>query len=151
VRAINHALTGTLIGLTVAEPAVAVPLAFVSHYVCDMIPHYDLSLPTKQKIRSKQFHILLGMDVILCLALVLILSADRPANWILAAACAFVAAAPDFFSFGQYRNTLRSKRWKDNSYTRFAKDIQWFERPIGGLVEVAWFIAAVLLVLPFLR
>jgi len=151
VRAINHALTGTLIGLTVAEPAVAVPIAFVSHYVCDMVPHYDLSLPTKQKIRSKQFNFLLLLDIVLCLLLVLILSADKPANWILAAVCAFAAAAPDFFSFGQYRNTLRSKRWQGNRYTRFAKDIQWFERPIGGLVEVAWFIAAVVLVLPFLR
>jgi hypothetical protein len=33
---------------------------------------------------------------------------------------------------------------------KFAADIQWFQRPIGAVVEVAWFAAMVVAIKPFL-
>lgn len=152
MRAINHALTGAIIGLTVSEPVVAVIAALVSHYVLDMMPHYSSKTDNKPKLlRSTLFKRLLYADAIGCIGLVLLLGVDRPLHWVLAAFCAFVAAAPDFLSINRYRTALKNKRWKAGWYTAWASRIQWFERPIGAVVEVAWFAAGVIVLLPFLR
>jgi hypothetical protein len=150
VRAINHALTGAIIGLTVTEPLIAVPLAVASHYVCDAIPHYGANLPNDQELRSKLFRNLLYIDTVLCFVLVIVLAVWQPAYWLLAAICAFAAAAPDWLSFNRYWAVRRHRVWHNNNvYYRFAKGIQWFERPIGAVVEVAWFTGCIALLLPF--
>ena len=151
MRAINHALTGAVIGLTITEPLIAVPAAVVSHYVCDMIPHFGLNQPMDRELRSKPFRNLLYLDAVLCLGLVGVLAALRPQHWLLAAVCAFAAAAPDLMSFNRYQAVLRHRPWHGNVYSRFAHGIQWFERPVGAVVEVAWFAAAIALLWPFLR
>ena len=79
MRAINHALTGAVIGLAITEPAAAIPLAVVSHYVCDAIPHYGQNHPEEQRLRSSFFRQLLYFDTILCFGLVVLL-VYQPAN-----------------------------------------------------------------------
>ncbi|HSX45413.1 MAG TPA: hypothetical protein VLG27_00220 [Candidatus Saccharimonadia bacterium] len=155
MRAINHALTGALIGLAVGEPSVAVPAAVASHFVCDAIPHYD-GLPArptplmKQRwIHSKLFKKLLVADAALCLVLVAVLADLEPAHWLLAAVCAFAAAAPDFLWIPRFL-ARKAKPQKLTGFNKFAGGIQWFQRPIGAVVEVAWFIAAIILIAPFL-
>src|SRR5580698_2100335 len=96
MRAINHALTGAIIGLTIGEPLVAAPVAFVSHFVCDAIPHFGVS--GWRDIKTTWFRRLLVVDFVLCVALVVILALSRPKHWLLAAVCAFLAASPDLFS-----------------------------------------------------
>ncbi|MEK7594681.1 MAG: hypothetical protein AAB436_03530 [Patescibacteria group bacterium] len=150
MRAINHALTGAVIGLVVGEPLIAVPVAFVSHFICDIIPHHDFDVEEVEKLRSGTFKKVLYGDTTLCVVLVVVLAVLQPENWQLAAICALVAAAPDFASFGKFRSANGHKPLESNAYTRFAGRIQWFERPIGGIVEVAWFVAAIFLLLPFL-
>lgn len=152
MRAINHALTGALIGFVVAEPLVAVPAAILSHYVCDVIPHYDDNRLSKPAwVASAKFRNLLIVDALLCVTLVGLLAYQHPLHWLLAAVCAFAAAAPDMLSFSMYRDSQRKHRFKLSVYQRFAMAIQWFERPIGAVVEVTWLVAASLLLLPFLR
>lgn len=151
MRAINHALTGAFIGLTVSEPLLAVPLAVASHYVCDAIPHYGRNLPETQELRSKLFRNLLYIDAVLCFGLVVLLGWLRPQHWLLAAVCASAAAAPDWLSFNRYWAVRRHRPWHGNRYSRFASGIQWFERPIGAVVEVAWFIAMLIMIDPFIR
>ena len=36
----NHMVTGAVIALVVKQPALALPLAFLSHFVLDALPHY---------------------------------------------------------------------------------------------------------------
>lgn len=156
MRAINHALTGTLIGLTVGEPLIAVPAALASHFICDAIPHYDglpqnPSMKTKQRwIRSKAFRRLLYADALVCMVLVLVLAIRRPEYWLLAAVCAFAAAAPDFLWLPRFLKRDGTPK-APTGFNKFAGWIQWFQRPIGAVVEIAWFIAAIILLLPFLR
>jgi hypothetical protein len=150
VRAINHALTGAIIGLTIAEPLVAVPLAVASHFVCDVIPHYGSKRPNDQELRTDLFRNLLYLDVVLCSCLAAVLAVRQPAHWVVAAVCAFAAAAPDFMSLKRYLAIRRHQPWHSNAYSRFASTIQWFERPIGAVVEVAWFIAAIVILIPLL-
>ena len=47
------------------------------------------------------------------------------------------------------RARKHQKASKPNAYTRFASNIQWFEHPIGAVVEVAWLIALIILIVPF--
>jgi hypothetical protein len=148
MRAINHALTGAAIGLAVGEPLVAVPLSLVSHYALDVMPHYGGGRPENAEMNSKTFRGLLLLDICLCPLLVLVLAIKRPDHWLLAAICAFVAAAPDLASINVYRSARSGQQPKPNRYIRFAHDIQWFERPIGAVVEVAWFIAMLVILVP---
>lgn len=150
MRAINHALTGALIGLTVTEPAFAVPAAFVSHFVCDSIPHYGAQKTTPKMLRAAFFRQLLYVDAVMCFALVAVLAASRPAAWLLAAVCAFAAASPDFLWIPRYRRALLNRPWRPGPFTKFAGDIQWFQRPIGAAVDLAWFAVGVVLLANFL-
>lgn len=151
MTAVNHALTGTVIGLVVSQPLLAVPLAVGSHYVCDVLPHFGTGLSDKVLLKTNKFRNYLIAEAGLCLALVVLLASFRPEHWLLAAICAFAAAAPDLLSVNRYFTIRRGRHWQPGRYTRFASDIQWFERPIGAVVEVTWFVAAVAIIVPFLR
>lgn len=137
--AINHALTGAIIGLATGNPLVAVPAAVVSHFICDAIPHFGMG---KSFITTKAFRNLLIMDASLCVALVLFLGVAQPEHWILAAACAFIAASPDLLWIRLYRKALQGQELVLRGFYKFAADIQWFERPVGGIIEIVWFIIA---------
>ncbi|GAC1499222.1 MAG: hypothetical protein NVS1B10_01740 [Candidatus Saccharimonadales bacterium] len=150
MRAINHALTGAVIGLVVGNPVVALPAAVISHYICDAVPHFGVSSPSHSYLRKKSFTDYLILDTILCFILVLVLFLYQPQNYLLASVCAFLATAPDLFWINQYLQAKKGKSWQPGAYSRFAKTIQWFERPIGGIVEIAWLIAGTLIILPLL-
>jgi len=151
MRATTHAVTGAAIGLVVTEPLVAVPLALLSHYVCDIIPHYGADTSTQEELNSTRFRVLLLIDACLCALLVLILALYRPQHWVLAAICAFVATSPDLISVDLYRRARHGKPLKPNAYQRIAKGIQLFEKPIGAVVEVVWIIAMLIIIVPIIR
>jgi len=143
VIATNHAFAGALIGLTIHNPFVAIPAALVSHFVCDAIPHFGMG---EGFIKTKAFRRLLIADAAFCGLLVVFLAVVAPTQWFLAAVCAFVATSPDLLWIPLYRRTIQGKQFIFKGFYKFASDIQWFERPIGGLVELAWFVGGVLLV-----
>ena len=152
MRAINHALTGAIIGFTIGEPLIAIPAAVASHFVLDVIPHHGLDVASKPKLlRTNTFKYMLYIDAVACIALVIVLVTNQPVHWLLAAICAFAGAAPDMLSFNRYRQAIRHKPWHSGWYSRFASGIQWFEHPIGAVVEVVWFIAALILIAPFFK
>ncbi len=150
MTAINHALTGTVIGLLVGEPLLAIPLAIASHYICDALPHFRVNLPEKVVLKSNLFRNYLVAEAGVCFMLVVLLSVAQPQHWFLASICAFLAAAPDFFLISRYLRVRAGKKWKPGLYAKFADGIQWFERPIGAFVEVAWLVAAIIVILPFI-
>lgn len=149
MTAINHALTGAAIGLISGQPEIALPLALVSHFVCDALPHYG-SREASRAIKSRLFRHYLVAEAGLCFLVVLFLTAAQPPHWQLAAACAFVAASPDFLWVNRFRLEISGRRWRPNAFSRFAQNIQWFQRPIGGLVEVVWFASALAIIQPFI-
>lgn len=149
MRAINHALTGAAIGLIVAEPAIALPVALISHFVCDAIPHYNPKVVNAKTLRGDTFKNILYLDALLCFTLVLVLASNQPPNWLLAAACAFVATSPDLLSIRRYRKALANKPWRPNLYEKLSGKIQWFEKPIGAVVELTWFVAGIIVLSVF--
>jgi hypothetical protein len=142
MMATNHALTGAAIGLTVSTPAAALPLAVVSHFALDAVPHYGSS---RESIHTVRFRNLLLVDALLCLCLVIILVLVHPRHWLVAVTCAFLATSPDFMWVGKF---LRARHGQiaspmRNLAMRFHGKIQWFQRPIGVIVECVWAFAAV--------
>lgn len=149
MTAANHALTGTAIGLVLGQPILALPLTFLSHYILDALPHFE-SGQQEAAYSKKWFHNYLKAEFIACLLIVTVLFWQQPTFWFLASVCAFVAAAPDLVSIKRFVLQKDRKPYKPGRYARFASKIQWFERPIGAVVEVFWAIAMLAIILPLL-
>jgi hypothetical protein len=135
-------MTGAIIGLSISEPIIAVPLAVGSHFVLDAIPHFG---EKKVSFTSPVFNNLLKADVILCAALVSIIMVVRPRNWILAIVCATLAAGVDFMHIPRYLKSIKTGTVAKPTTLvgRFHSRIQWFERPPGAVVEIVWATAAI--------
>ncbi len=146
MRAINHALTGSIIGFSVGNP-IAIPIAFASHFVLDSLPHYgDRSRSEVEVHNSKEFKILLLVDAFLCGLLVIILGINGVTDWQLAALCAFAGASPDLFSVPRFKRSITEKKeYVGNAFQRFHKKIQWGEKLWGKYVEIVWLIASVVI------
>ncbi len=151
MTATNHALTGAIIGLVVGQPLIAVPAAILSHFVCDALPHFKVNLPEKVLLKTRGFRNYLIADASLCVLLVAILAIFQPQHWLLASICAFAATSPDLLWVTKYLKIRRGQTWQRGLYAKFAGGIQWFQRPIGAVVEIAWFVAAIIILIPFLH
>lgn len=143
MTATNHALTGAIIGLTIHHPVSAISLAVVSHFLLDIIPHFGYGKQQDEKLISNNFRNYLIVEAILCFLIVIVVLVIRPEYWLLAVICAFAAASPDLFSYNRYRTIRAGKIYKPNAYSKFASSIQWFERPIGAVVEIFWALGAI--------
>ncbi|HEX5797174.1 MAG TPA: hypothetical protein VFX86_02175 [Candidatus Saccharimonadales bacterium] len=135
MTATNHALSGALIGLGITQPAVALPLAFVSHFVLDAIPHFGIRFYQSPKKR-RFFHIYLVIDAFL-LAVIMTALYFAGAGW-LVFVCLFLAGCPDFVQAYKYlfMEDFRRKPTHLHWFTRFHKGIQRSETEKGILVEV---------------
>lgn len=96
MTATNHALSGALIGATISQPYLAIPLAFASHFILDAIPHFGLDdVGGHSNIKNRKlFHRILLLDALL-LAIVFIWLLALGASW-LVFVCLIVAGSPDF-------------------------------------------------------
>lgn len=145
MMAINHAVTGAIIGLSVDEPALALPLAFASHFVLDAIPHYDPpGSGHVEKITSRQFFwVQVAGGAGLCFLLVVLLAVAHPKHWLLAAICASIATLPDGLFVTRYLHILRTG--KDNLnrhwFWRFHNRVQWRTGPRLIWLELVWLAA----------
>jgi hypothetical protein len=72
MTATNHAVTGAVIGLLVGGPLIALPAAFLSHFVCDALPHSG-NEDDPHWIKRKLFKQLLVLDALACIVLVVII------------------------------------------------------------------------------
>ncbi|QQS18404.1 hypothetical protein IPL68_07495 [Candidatus Saccharibacteria bacterium] len=142
MTATNHALTGACIGLSLGNPWLALPTAFVSHFVLDAIPHFGFKgrKTDAEWLPDKRLRVMLAVEALCCFAIVLLLFLAKPHAWFLAAVCAFVAASPDLYSLPRflYYNKLTKNEVKWNAFRRFHQAIQ-HESVWGAAVEVAWF------------
>lgn len=152
MTAVNHALTGATLAFLIGNPYVALPVALVSHFICDSLPHYGDVREANSAVGSRRFTNILLLDIALCGLLVIALATIRPEHWWLAAVCAFLATLPDAAWLPAYIRVKRGGPFlnKPNRYVRFSIWIQWFQRPIGAVVELAWFVAGSAIVAAYL-
>lgn len=142
----NHALTGAVIALAVKQPALAIPLAFGSHFIVDMIPHYNPNgvkgfNKLGRKFKHRSFWWVFGIDMslfgLLLITLPFLLITTVTSLTIFLSMLA--AASPDFvdgyhFLVGHFRK----KTFKPNWFDKFCIAIQHYEKPPGMIVEVGW-------------
>ncbi|MDP2632675.1 MAG: hypothetical protein Q8P25_03055 [Candidatus Curtissbacteria bacterium] len=72
MTATAHALIGASIAVKVANPLLGIPLAIISHFVADMIPHWDAGTNHKKKTKLRltteaTFDVLLGFALVILL------------------------------------------------------------------------------------
>ncbi len=139
----NHALTGAVIGLAVANPLAAAGLAFLSHFMCDAIPHYDPPGPDGvARLSSRRFlYEFLVVGAVLCLGIVLLLAVARPQHWFTAALCAFLATSPDLFWIPRFiqARSKGTERPTRNWFLRLHAWVQWKTGEKLIWVEAVWF------------
>lgn len=135
----NHALAGTCIALLVKQPLLIAPLAFLSHFLLDALPHFHHQSfgDTFKRPYSKRFKNVIIFDTIVSIVTITaVLFIWR--NSVLSVAIGiFFSMLPDF---------TWPLHGKIKSLERFFKmhiKIQWAERPWGILVEAPFSILIV--------
>src|SRR5688572_9701730 len=108
MRAINHAVTGALIGTAVGQPLLALPLAYASHFVLDGIPHWESDeKDLSNRMMRSVFLGALVVDALSCFALFCWLIYSGA---VLPAFCAVAAASPDFMWLPMFVKSLRDQK-----------------------------------------
>jgi hypothetical protein len=143
MTALNHAATGALVAAAINRPLLALPAALISHFVIDMIPHWDYKVPGGVNGRLK----VIALDLFLCFLLLLVLSLSVDATLWVVTAGGILGVLPDvmwhrYFLTGQPSIT-KNKNSLINRLRRFHLAIQLSETDKGIWVEAAWFTVVV--------
>jgi hypothetical protein len=143
---INHATTGILIALAVPRPSIAIPLAFISHFILDKLPHWDNVQANGSHAWFRRYifiEALLGVAFSICMMLWI------PGQWLLIMIGALAALLPDFMWLPNFVRQMRKRSVRPhNRLMRWHENIQ-FERRWGIYVEIIWFVLIVATLLYF--
>jgi hypothetical protein len=134
MTASNHVVAGALIAAAVPQAAVALPIAFLSHFVMDALPHYGDN--NKHSWLNRNFKYVLAGDILLSLAFLTTLLVWQPANWLFYIIAGLVAMSPDLLWFPYFVADLKHEHREPTRVARFLKWIQWGEGPWGIYVEI---------------
>lgn len=112
MTATAHALIGTVIAAKISDPVIAAPLALASHFVADMIPHWDEALNRKNKGRNRLL-IETAADVTLGFALsyTIIYFLFPQTNLLYAFAMILIAQLPDWLMGLYFFFKMKAFRW----------------------------------------
>ena len=141
---LNHAATGALVAVVVKEPATALPIALLSHFVSDALPHW--------KLKVKRLFLL--ADSVLSLVLLAVVSVVFTAPAWLVFSCGLLAILPDAMWLRQVVITgkYKTKNYQSpllNIIRYLHLKVQWCEPENGWYLEILWFIVTILLVVHF--
>jgi hypothetical protein len=133
----NHLLTGAVIAKALPLP-VAIPIAFLSHFVLDALPHFGFANVEERMQRLNQFRWVIILDIVLSIALSVWLLRNGHTEWFVVG---LVAYSPDLLWI--YRFTVEEKfgkmrPTKGNWFIQFHRRIQKYERIWGGGVELVY-------------
>jgi len=135
----NHGMTGAVIALTIKEPLLAVPLAFLSHFATDMIPHFGLN---EKQLFKRHFNIILIADFLFAVVLMAILAILFSDKVFLIWACMIAAASPDLmWAYHRlYIEHYKKLPPKLGRIAYFHHKIQWSQTLKGVYGEALWFL-----------
>jgi hypothetical protein len=145
VTATSHALTGAIIATVVKKPWLAIPLAFLSHFVCDALPHFGIVM----SFGSPNMYTWLLIDGLAAVTFAIFLVKKGVNSPVLLAVCGFAAMSPDlawlYYGLNGQLNNIATL----DPVSHFHAVIQWFQHPIGIIVELFWITIMVVLILRF--
>lgn len=127
----NHGLVGGLIARYMPLP-LALPLAFVSHFVLDALPHYGI--PQKQRDTSKLWKRFFTIDAFATFGLAVYAVLDHHYAMFFGGLAAVI---PDFLWVARVIKTRSFNMSRNgNWFTKWHAGIQKFERPWGIWIEL---------------
>lgn len=134
----NHALTGVVLGLSIENEVVLVPVAFASHFVLDATPHFGGS---QINFKSPRWLLLGAVDFTMACSVVVVACLVWPRRIPHVLLGAFFACLPDLFYIPEIMFG-----WKlDGALRKFHSGIQWSETTWGLITEGVW--ASLMLIL----
>lgn len=147
----NHMATGALISLSVTNPASAIILSFLSHFVLDILPHFGLQTEKNIVNRNQnllfRFYVILGIILAVVIIPVLLSWLSGAVSLWLLCACLLAAVLPDLIMIPHYIAETRHKRELPKSwFSRFHSGIQKLDYPWGAIVELIWLLAMLYLI-----
>lgn len=102
MTATSHALIGASLATIIPNPIIGIPAAFLSHFIADLIPHWDAGTNNKKKT-ALRLKIEATLDVLLGFALVVILFHTQVfANPIYMFSMVLTAQLPDWLAAPDY-------------------------------------------------
>lgn len=125
----NHTLAGAIIAVVTPPPFVPF-VAFLSHFLLDMTPHFGKS--RRFTPYTTEFKWLLFTDATLCFTSLFFAWWLFPHMWLIIAVGAFFSTLPDFLWL--FRGKSKRFQW----FFTFAEKIQWGERPWGWILELMY-------------
>lgn len=144
----NHALARGLIALAVHQPALAIPLAFLSYFAMDVLPHFGITVQNGN-VRARNNKPLFKSDIRADTALVgvsfivVTIALNGHVAWHDTLACMFAAVLPNLTWVYRFIKELKTGTLGSKSFfSRFHKWIQWGELPWGLIVDMGWFAAS---------
>ncbi len=152
---LNHVATGALVAVAINRPILALPAAFLSHFVIDALPHYSHGALLLS--RPKLYRLVIILDALFSAALLVSLAIILNRSAWLVIGGGILALLPDLMWFSVLKNhkfpKADSKTLLDR-LRRFHSKIQIHESPDGVnfspreiCFEVAWFVAVLILIL----
>lgn len=139
MTAVNHVLAGAIIGATITQPVLAIPLALVSHFVLDALPHFGFTYKGwQERLRHRKLvNIVAVYDVIVLLIAVYLILQAAPATLVIV--CAAMAVLPDLVWVYRF---IFPEKWGTKApsegmwLTKFHYRIQKYEFKEGIIIEV---------------
>ncbi len=136
MTATNHVVTGALIATSITNPAIALPLALLSHPLLDMVPHFNMLYDPK--VLKPSFIVILLIDMSIAASILLTILLSRPEHYLIILAGGILAASLDLLALPEFFDVIHHRAHKFGSVQAFLKKIQWSETTKGFAVEAAW-------------
>lgn len=131
-----HALIGAAIATAIPDPRISLPLALLSHFVTDYVPHWNPHLNTELKSTghvSTQSKIIVMLDAGLALMAGTYVAAKSDHFMVVVAAC-FLAVLPDVAEIPYYFLGLKNITWIKRLID-YQRAHQWNVKPFWGLLS----------------
>ena len=139
-------LVGAAIAVAVRQPLLIVPLTLLSHFVMDMLPHFGvLQSDTPERNNHAVFRLMVVIDTLLCIGLLVALPIffHEAVTWWIVLLGMLAAWIPDTVWISHFiDDQLNKPRSEPLWLTKFHQKIQWFEKPVGIVTELAFGVVA---------
>lgn len=146
MTATNHFITGALVATSIQKPILALPLAFLSHFALDALPHFGDS---NYRNKLKFFYRVWAIDFIVLMAILIWTLFNAPI-WISFAG--FIATSPDLvwvYRFYVMERLGKKQKTIKNWFNNFHAKIQKYERHWGLYVELIYFVVTAVILIRY--
>ncbi len=151
MTATSHALIGTVIAAKIGNPALGIPLAIISHFIADAIPHWDTATNGNGKFKLERnvfYNTIADISLGFILSYLLIFFLFPQTNLLYAFILIIMAQLPDYLTAPYYFFAIKNPLFK--SMYRFQKIFdRKLDKPWGIITQIIFLLLVIFLGLVF--